>query len=130
VNPPGPLHDHAVAPVLFADRFTVPPTHIGPSLVVPAEDGTELTVTEVVYTVAGVHPEPVPLLRASIYVPVTVGTSDGFCKVELKPEGPLHDHPVAPVLLADRFTVPPAHIGPSLVAPDEVGAALTVTVVV
>ena len=70
------------------------------------------------------------LLTVSEYVPVVVGVAIGFCNVEAKPAGPLHDHDVAPVELADRFTVPPTHIGPSLVAPVDAGTGLTVTEVV
>ena len=70
------------------------------------------------------------LLTVSEYVPVVVGVAVGFCRVEAKPDGPLHDQDVASVELASRFTVPPAHIGPSFVAPVEVGTEFTVTVVV
>ena len=59
-----------------------------------------------------------------------VGVAVGFCRVEAKPDGPLHDQDVAPVELASRFTVPPTHIGPSFVAPVEVGTEFTVTDVV
>ena len=59
-----------------------------------------------------------------------VGVAVGFCIVDAKPDGPLHDQDVAPVEFADRFTVPPTHIGPSLVAPVDVGTELTVTDVV
>jgi hypothetical protein len=119
-----------VAPELLAERFTVPLAHIGPSFEGPEETGAALTVTVVVYVVVGLQPEPEPPLKVSEYVPVTVGASLGFCDAELNPPGPFHDHDVAPVLLADRFTVPPAHIGPSFVAPVDDGAAFTVTVVV
>jgi hypothetical protein len=59
-----------------------------------------------------------------------VGVAVGFCKDEVKPEGPLHDHEVASLELADRVTVPPTQIGPLLVAPVDDGIGLTVTVVV
>ncbi len=64
VKPPGPLHDHVVASLEFAERVTVPPTHIGLVLVAPVEEGTGLTVTVVVYTVAGEQPEPVLLTES------------------------------------------------------------------
>jgi hypothetical protein len=48
--------------------------------------------------------------------------------VEVKPDGPVHDHAVALLELAERVTVPPAHIGPLLVAPVDDGAGLIVTV--
>ena len=59
-----------------------------------------------------------------------VGVAVGFCKVDVKPSEPTHDHIVALVELADNVTVPPLHIGPLLVAPEEVGKGFTVTVVV
>jgi hypothetical protein len=61
VKPEGPLHDHDVASLEFADRVTVPPTQIGPLFVAPVDDGTGLTVTVVVYTVVGKQPSPVLL---------------------------------------------------------------------
>jgi hypothetical protein len=62
-------------------------------------------------------------------VPVAVGVADGFCKVDIKPDGPLHDHEVAPVELAERLTIPPTQIGP-LLDGAAVGTLFTVTVVV
>ena len=54
----------------------------------------------------------------------------GFCAVELKLLGPVHDQAVALLEFALSVTVPPLQIGPLLVAPLEVGTALTVTDVV
>ncbi len=45
----------------------------------------------------------------------------------MKPSGPDHDHAVASLELADRVTVPPAHIGPLFVAPVEDGTGFTET---
>ena len=39
----------------------MPPAHIGLLFVAPVDDGTGFTVTDVVYTVAGLHPPPVLL---------------------------------------------------------------------
>ena len=61
---------------------------------------------------------------------MTVGVAVGFCDAELKLFGPLHDHAVALLELALNVTVLPLQIGPLLVAPLDVGTALTVTVVV
>ena len=58
VKPPGPVHDHEVALLEFAFRVTVPPEHIGLLFVAPVEDGVGLTVTVVVYIVAGLQPLP------------------------------------------------------------------------
>jgi hypothetical protein len=63
-------------------------------------------------------------------VPVAAGEAVGFCKVEVKPDGPVHDHAVAPIEFGERVTVPPTHNGPLFVAPDDVGTGLTVIVVV
>ena len=59
VYPEGPLQDHADASLELAVSVAVPPTHIGPLLVAPVEEGVGLTVAEVVYTVAGEQPDPV-----------------------------------------------------------------------
>jgi hypothetical protein len=48
VNPEGPLQLHAVALLELDESVTVPPTHIGPLLVAPVDDGIGLTVTVVV----------------------------------------------------------------------------------
>ena len=56
-----------------------------------------------------------------------VGVAVGFCSVDVYPEGPLHDHAVASLELADRVTVPPTQIGPLLVAPVDDGIGLIVT---
>ena len=56
-----------------------------------------------------------------------VGLAVVFCKEEVKPDGPVHDHAVASVELAESVAVPPTHIGPLLVAPVDDGIALTVT---
>jgi hypothetical protein len=98
-------------------------------LVAPVDDGTGLTVTVVVYTVAGLQPDPV-LLSVSEYVPVAVGVAVGFCTDDVNPSGPFHDHAVAAVELAESVAVPPTHIAPPLVAPVDDGTGLTVTVVV
>ncbi len=48
MKPDGPLQLHAVALLELEESVTVPPSHIGPLLVAPVEDGTGLTVTVVV----------------------------------------------------------------------------------
>ena len=57
--------------------MAVPPTHTGLVFVAPVDVGTKFTVTEVVYTVAGLQPMPV-LLIVSEYTPVTVGVIAGL----------------------------------------------------
>lgn len=132
---PMPLQVYMIVPVPpLADdvRFTVPPRHIGPSLLTVVV-GIAFTVTEVVYCVPELQPEPV-LLTVSEYtsVPVTVGTAVGLATVVEVRLAPLHEYIIVPVPpLADevRFTVPPRHIGVLLVG-DAVGTSSTVTEVV
>ena len=104
------------------------PAHNGP-LLTGAAVGVALTVTDTVFTVAGLQPLPV-LLIVNEYVAVAVGVFVGFCTVEVKPLEPVHDHAVALVELALSVTVPPLHIVPLLVAPVVVGTGFTVTDVV
>ena len=61
---------------------------------------------------------------------VAVGVITGLCAAEVDPSEPVHDHAVALLELSCNVTVPPLQIGPLLVAPVEVGAVFTVTVVV
>lgn len=93
--------------------------------------GVDLTVTEVVYTVAGLHPDlPLPSVTVSEYTLVVVGVAVGFWAVADDRPAPLHVYTDAPLAgLAVRLTVPPAHIGP-LLAGVAVGALFTVTEVV
>jgi len=117
---PVPLHAYRIVPVPpLADevRFTFPPRHIGPSLPIVVV-GTELTITDVVYTVPELQPAPV-LLTESEYtlVPVADGVPVGLAADDEDKPVPLHAYKIVPVPpLADevRFTFPPRHIGPSL----------------
>ena len=59
-----------------------------------------------------------------------MGVAVGFCNDEAKPDGPVHDQDVAPVEFAFSVSVPPAHMAPLFVIPDEVGTAFTVTMAV
>jgi len=63
-------------------------------------------------------------------VEVTTGEVAGFCAVELKPPGPVHNHPVALLELAFKIALPPMHIGLVFVGPVDKGIWLMVTVVV
>jgi hypothetical protein len=56
---------------------------------------------------------PVPL-TVTVYVPATV-MPVGFCWLEVKPPGPVHEK-IVPLPLAKRLTDPPVHAGPLLVA--------------
>jgi hypothetical protein len=114
----------------LALKVAVPPTHIGP-LFEGAAVGVIFTVTDVVYTVAGLQPGwLLPSLTVRLYTPVTVGVAVGLAVVEDDNEVPLQLYTEAPPApLALRFTVPPTHIGPLLVGA-AVGVAFTATDVV
>jgi hypothetical protein len=61
VNPSDPDQDQLVASLELALNLTVSPLQIGPLLIIPEEDGIGLTVTMVIYTVAGEQPLPILL---------------------------------------------------------------------
>ena len=61
---------------------------------------------------------------------VAVGLITGLWILDDDPSDPVHDHAVALLELSFNVTVPPLQIGPLFVAPVEVGAVFTVTVVV
>ena len=104
---------------------TVPELHIGPVFVGPAV-GAGVTVTCVVYIVAGLQPG---ILTVNEYVLVTVGVAVGFCAVVDDKFDPLHKYPVTPPEgVAVSVTVATLQIGP-LLDTTAVGL-LTVTVVV
>ena len=54
----------------------------------------------------------------------------GFCKVEVNPFEPVHNHAVALFELAANVAVPPLHMTPPLVAPVDDGTGFTETTVV
>lgn len=114
----------------FALSATVPPLQIG-LVFVGAAVGVGLTVTVVVYMVVGLQPDAaVPLVTVSEYTLVVVGVAVGLATTADDRFGPLHEYVLAPPDgLAVSVTVPPLHIGPSLVGA-AVGIALTVTEVV
>ena len=73
----------------MAVNVTVPPLQIGP-LLDGAAVGVALTVTEVVYTVAGEHPaSAVPSLTVSEYTVVDVGVAVGFSVLVADNDEPL-----------------------------------------
>jgi hypothetical protein len=86
----GPLHEYVdVLPPGLAVSVTVPPTHIGP-LFVGAAVGVLLTVTDVVYTVAGEQPGCVePSVTVSEYTLVTVGVAVGLATTDDDKDEPL-----------------------------------------
>ena len=103
----------------------------GGAVVIVGGVGSGLTVTVVVYTVAGLQPDTF-VLTVNEYMLVILGETFGFCNVELYPPGPLHAYniaPVPPTALDCSVAVSPKHIG--LVFDGlAVGTELTITVVV
>ena len=112
-----------------AVRFKVLPAHIGPPFPAVGAVGIALTVAVVVPAVL-VHPLTVAVTLYNPVAAVVALAIVGFCKVDVKPLGPVQAY-VAPVTVeAVRFKVLPAQIGPPFPAVGAVGIALTVAVVV
>ena len=118
-------------PAMVLPNEVVLPTQTDAIPVIEPATGKGFTVTDVVYTVAGLQPGwLLPSLTVRLYTPVTVGVAVGLAIVNEDRAEPLQLYTVAPPApLAVRFTVPPTHIGP-LLAGDAVGVAFTVTDVV
>ena len=115
--------------VELAFSVAVLPAQTGPLLPGPVDEAGIFTVTLVIYTSDELHPV-VELFIVNRYIDVVAGAIVGFCRVELYPPGPIHDQDVAFVEFALSVTVPPAHTGPLLVGPAELGTGFTTSVVV
>ena len=75
--PAGPFQVYVVTvPLGLAVKDSVPPRHMG--CPVGAAPAVVFTVTVVVYTVLGLHPDAKPLPTVNEYTPVTVGVITGF----------------------------------------------------
>ena len=116
-----------------ANSFNVSPSQMtgepGELLLATGTPGVESTTTNIVAT-----GDEQPLSDATTeYTPVAfvnAGLIEGFCKVELKPFGPvqLYDDPVVDVAI--RLSVLPEHIGELLPTTGNVGVGLITTTVV
>ena len=89
----GPFHEYVAPPTVVAVRDNVCPEQIGSLL--PAgegEDGIVFIVTEIV-AVLLTHPLAMEVTFTEYVPAASVETLDivGFCKVEVKPFGPLHE---------------------------------------
>jgi hypothetical protein len=126
----GPAHEYPVTfKGVFALSVKVPPWHTGLLFVTLPSDGAALTVADVVYT--AVQPVPEPLFTVTLYTPVAVVGAETTLAVAVVPPvivpGPAQLYPVTFAgVLAVRFNVVPAHIGPLFVALARVGAVLIV----
>lgn len=114
---PGPLQVYTlVLPVPFADRFTVPPAHIGPSFV-----GDAVGAVVIVTTVVAVHPVPIAYVITAVPGVSPVTTPEGsMLAFELLLAQ------VPPVAASVKVLVPPVHM---IVVP-EIGAEEDVTMIV
>lgn len=112
---------------VLAVRFNVDPAHTGVLLLAVGEEGIGLTTTVVVPAIPG---QPL-IVAVTEYVPAAPAFTlemEGFCNVDEKLLGPLHEY-VAPVtVLAVRFNVEPAQTGLLLLAVGVAGVGITVTV--
>jgi len=113
----GPAHVYVlVLPPAPALNATLPPSQIGPLFDGEAV-GCAATVTEVVYTVEGLHPGP-ELATVKEYMRLTVGVAPVVPDVGDTMFEPLQTYiydPTPPVALAERLTTPLAQIGPLFV---------------
>ena len=89
MNAPGPVHIYVAPGTKVAVKLMLPPVHTGELFAAVGVAGIELTVTD---TVPGIEVQPAAV-ATTLYIPLAptgaLGTT-GFCKEELKPEGPLH----------------------------------------
>src|SRR5204863_158936 len=122
VKPFGPVHEY-VAPLTNAvESEMVAPSQYGPPLLAVGVAGAALTTTFVV-PAAEVHPFTVIVTE---YVPASAVVAlerVGFCCVDVKPFGPVHEY-VAPVTNAvDSEMVAPSQYGPPFDALGVAGVA-------
>ena len=122
----GPVHAYVAPETTDAVRFKVEPAHIGLLLEADGAVGIALTVT---LTVPGELMQPANI-AVTEYVPVAKVVAlviEGFCKVDVKPLGPVQLYVAPGTFDAVRFKVEPEHIGLLLEAVGPAGPGLTVT---
>ena len=120
MKPDGPLHDQLTASPPVSVKTKSSPEHAGPSLL--AEHTGKAFIVTVVEQLP-VH--PLASVTTTVYVPATAGLTVGFCIVEVKPDGPLHDQLTASPPVSISVTSSPIHTGPLLLA-EHVGKEKTV----
>lgn len=87
----GPVHAYEAPEIVLAVRLMGVPRQTGELLPAAGAEGVSLIVTETVPGALGGHP---PTTALTEYVPlaaVVTETIFGFCSVELKLLGPLHE---------------------------------------
>jgi hypothetical protein len=101
----GPVHEYEIPPVAL--RFRVVPEQTGP-LLEARGIGNEFTVKFIDVSAEHVFTS----VTVTVYVPefaVVVFEIEGFCAVDVNPEGPLHEYEVPPPDV--RLRVAPVHTG-------------------
>jgi hypothetical protein len=129
VKPFGPVHEYVAPATAVVVRFNVAPTHNGLLLDGAGVAGIGFTVTTVV---------PAALMQpltetVTEYVPVAAVVAfatDGFCKEEENPFGPVHEYVAPATAGVVKFNVLPAQIGLLLDAVGVAGMGFTVTLTV
>ncbi len=125
----GPVHEYVAPTMVEAVSEIVAPSQYGPVLDAVGVAGLALTVTDVV-PASEVQPLTVAVTE---YVPafaVVAFEMVGFCRLEVKAFGPVHEY-VAPTMVdAVSEMVAPSQYGPPFEAVGVAGLALTVTDVV
>jgi len=116
-----------VAPLIGdALSWIVVPSQYGPVLVAVGALGIGLTVT-VVDPAADVQPFTVAVTKYAPDIAAVALVMVGFCRLDVKPFGPVHEY-VAPLIVdALSWIVAPSQYGPVLEAVGAAGIGLTVT---
>jgi hypothetical protein len=125
----GPVHAYVAPDIVPAVKLKVEPTQMGVLLPPVGAEGVERIVTEVVPAVP-VHPK---IVAVTEYVPdaaVVAAPMLGFCEVEVKLFGPVHEYEAPEIVLAVSDKVFPEQIGMLLPPTGAAGIRFTVTEVV
>ena len=130
MKPFGPVHAYEPPGIEVAIRSKLLPEHTGLLLLAEEEGGVGFTITEVVPSDTLGQPDTV---TRTLYTPAIAKVAFGivgFCKVEVKPLGPVHAYVPPATAAAKRFIWLPVHTGLLLVAVGALGVRFTVTGVV
>ncbi len=106
-----------------AVRLSVEPSQIGELLPAVGAEGVVFTVTAIVEGELA-H----PLLMTSVYVPAAAAVTfvmEGFCSVDVKLFGPVHEYVAPETKLDVRFNVLPVQTGELLVTVGAAGGVFT-----
>lgn len=89
VNPLGPVHEYDAPATAVEVSVSVLPTHTGLAPFATGVAGIGLTVTAVVATTLE-HPFTVAVTEKVPVANVVGEETDGFCRADVKPLGPVH----------------------------------------